>query len=667
MLLYRMRIVICILSVIGILGCQTSKNVPLKISNVLASRVDIEQYQLENGMRIILHKGQSERLEMRLLVHAGSLQESNSERGIAHFVEHMAFKGTKNFPKKSMIHALQQQGGTLGVHINAVTHYDSTIYNLSFANALPKSLSLGLNILADWSHQLNFDSDAFEHERAIIIEEWRLSQSVGGRINQRLENFRYQGSRFLNRNVIGSLDAIRNVTRQGAIAYYKRWYQPQRMTLIISGKFDALQVHQEINKLFSGLKRGATSADPQRWQKFTNPKELQSALIFEKENSQRLIQLTLQQDLLFASNTKHGLRAEMLDSVWLHILAQRLAILVDKGLLKGVYVGQKGHLLSHYRKQILLTVLPLSNDYLSAFELASRELQRLSQRKVSAQELLDAKHALLANARQKMSHIGSDTYVVSQLLQASRYQLAMLGNKQQFKMLDAFLKTLSRENIQQTVQQILQFSTHKVALVGPDTDMGTIASATLSHAWEKIRLSQLAPFNLTATKLTLKVNALGAGEITNTKKVHLKLGVKSFEYQLSNGINVMLFSDPKLQGGSQINVQFKGGASLEPDPQIGAISWASRMGERCGYGAYSASQLARWSKKHNVSVTPYVGFITHGFHVNVPLGPMQDALKLLYLKLTQPKFCEQKLQNMQKGMLQSLKQSSVERKFKRFS
>lgn len=189
---------ISIAALIGMTGCQiTAPSYALseKASEsyqMLPDREDIFKYQLENGMQVILQPRKSPGVEMRLLVHSGSLQEEDQQRGLAHFVEHMAFKGTTNFPDSESFKQLEAKGINLGSHINAVTSYNSTVYKLSLPNSSSKTTDLGLRILSDWASEIRFDEHAFDSEREVIVEEWRLRQGVGARINEQLEQLRYQ-------------------------------------------------------------------------------------------------------------------------------------------------------------------------------------------------------------------------------------------------------------------------------------------------------------------------------------------------------------------------------------------------------------------------------------------------------------------------------------------
>lgn len=655
---------------LSLTGCQTTT---IAQPNATAShqyqtlpiRADLFQYQLDNGMRVILQPRKKPGVEMRLVVHSGSLQEEEQQRGLAHFVEHMAFKGTTHFPDNQSFKALEAQGITLGTHVNAVTSYHSTVYQLSLPNAARHTTDLALHILSDWASEISFDSQAFEKEREVIVEEWRLRQGVGSRINDQLEALRYQGSRLAQRNAIGTIDVIRHAPREEAINYYQKWYQPQRMTLVVSGAFEHSAVRGQIETLFASKAKGNTPSDPTSWQQFPSAPLLQVATIFDRENSRRFMQLLLQNDIEVPLNTVEGQWHETLDTLWLSILNQRLAVLVANGKLKAATVAPQSHLLSPKRLQYLLIAHPFDDDYQQAFVQVATELQRLARQPVSDEELEQAKHTMLDKVQQQAKYQAgySNQYLADQLVQSITYQLPMMDKTQQRQLTATFLASVSAANIQQHVEQRLQTTSPKLALIGPDNDHAAVDSNPIPNQWQAIRESHPEPFQLTKPEIQLHVTPQATGGI-QAKTSALNFGERPvYQYQLTNGMKVVLVSKADLKGDTQINVRLPGGRSLEADHQQGIVDWAGKLAEQCGYGDYTAHQLRQWSQQHQIKVTPYSELLYHGFSVTTGIDQLDDALALLHLKLTQANSCDNKLSEMKQATVQNLTKVPAERIF----
>ncbi|WP_017189280.1 M16 family metallopeptidase [Vibrio harveyi] len=661
---------IALIAAFGMSGCQTTtlgetNSVATQHYQPLPIREDVFQYWLDNGMQVILQPRKSPGIEMRLAVHSGSLQEEPQQRGLAHFVEHMAFKGTTHFPNSESFKALESQGINLGSHVNAVTSYNSTVYKLSLPTSNSKTADLGLRILSDWASEISFEGDAFNREREVIVEEWRLRQGVGSRINDQLEALRYQGSRLAERNAIGTIDVIRNAPVEEAIAYYKKWYQPQRMTLVISGSFDNSAVRSQIEALFATKPKGHTPSDPIAWQQFESNTELQTATVFDSENSRRFMQLLLQNDIVVPLNTVEGQWQETLDKVWLSILNQRLSVLIANGKLKGAMIAPQSNLLSTKRIQYLLIAHPFKHNYTDAFTQLAIELQRLASQPVNEDELKLAKQKILGKISQQAKYRAKypNQYLADQLVQADSYQLPMVDKQQQLEMTETFLTTLTAADIQKHVKNVLASTSPKLALIGPDTDHDKVNVNKLTQLWQAIRTTQPEPFNLSKPEIKLDVEQQANGEIT-AKASKVNFGDKPvYEYQLSNGMKVVVVSKPDLKGGTQLNLRIPGGRSLEENTQLGIVDWAAKLAEKCGYGDYTALQLTQWSKQHQINVTPYSELLYHGFKLSAETDQFDDALKLLHLKLTQAKGCEDQLLDMKQSMHRNLSKVPAERVF----
>lgn len=655
---------------IGLTGCQsTAFNQPTAAETSqyqpLPIRDDIFRYWLDNGMQVILQPRKTPGVEMRLVVHSGSLQEEEQQRGLAHFVEHMAFKGTTHFPDSQSFKALESQGINLGSHINAVTSYNSTIYKLSLPNSSSNTTDLGLRILSDWASEISFDPQAFEREREVIVEEKRLRQGVGSRINDQLEALRYQGSRLAERNAIGTIDVIRQAPVEEAIAYYEKWYQPQRMTIIVNGSFDNFTVRSQIEALFSIKQKGTTPVDPREWQQFESHQNLRIATVFDAENSRRFMQLLLQTNTEVPLNTVEGQWLETLDSIWLSVLNQRLSILVANGKLKAATAAPQSNLLSNQRAQFLLIAHPFRHQYDEAFTQLATELQRLATQPVSKSELQQAKQSMQRKVSQQAKHRSgySNQYLADQLVQSDSYQLPMMDKAQQLEMVETFLSSLSAQDLQQHVASILAAASPKLALVGPDNDKAKVDLAKIPLQWQSIRASNPQPFTLTKPEINLTVKPQASGEII-AKHPTVNFGERPvYEYQLSNGMKVVVISKSDLKGGTQVNLRLLGGRSLENQDQLGIVDWAGKLAEQCGYGDYTAHQLAQWSKQHNTNVSPYSELLHHGFSITTDTEKMDDALALLHLKLTQANSCENKLIEMKQSTLENLSKVPAERIF----
>ena len=335
-------------------------------------------FQLKNGLSVLLYprKDPTDSLEGRLIVRAGSLQEAENERGLAHFIEHMAFNGTKNFPGQSLFKGLEKHGIMLGADVNAVTSLGSTTYKLSFPKRSSATEDAALKAFHEWAFNIAFDPSAFDREREIIVEEWRLRQGIGSRINNPLQSLRYRGSQSEFRDPIGLIDVIRTAPVERAKEFYRRWYQPQNMTLYFAGDFDVDDMREKIEKLFADVPAGQNTI-AEDWGRFhaVQAKEDLTEIVLDPEQSDRFVQIMLQQQLDAPSNTVNTQWRDTLERLMLDILSHRFEIMKDNDLDVSLQTGESSWILSPSQTQVLLLARPEAGEtFEKAVAVAAKEI-----------------------------------------------------------------------------------------------------------------------------------------------------------------------------------------------------------------------------------------------------------------------------------------------------
>ncbi|MBS1527626.1 MAG: insulinase family protein [Bacteroidetes bacterium] len=212
---------------------------------------------LPNGLTYYVRKNESpkKRAVMYLVEKAGSLQENDDQLGLAHFVEHMAFHGTRNFPRNELVSYLQKSGITFGADVNAQTAYDQTCYQLILPTDSMQVFEKGLDILTDWAGFLSFDAEQTNSERNVILEEARVKlKTANGRMNMQTMAMEYNNSRYAYRLPIGTEDIIKNCSPEALTKFYRDWYRPDLQAVIVVGDVNAREVVKMIKEKFSVLK-----------------------------------------------------------------------------------------------------------------------------------------------------------------------------------------------------------------------------------------------------------------------------------------------------------------------------------------------------------------------------------------------------------------------------
>lgn len=216
--------------------------------------------QLDNGFKYYIAPNQSpnERVYIRLVVNAGSMNEDDDQRGVAHIVEHMAFNGSANFPGNSVIDALEHAGMKFGVDINAFTDFENTVYTLNLPNNKPETVDLALTVVADWAGRVSMNRGDLDAERGIVLEEWRARLGPMLRLGDKKSAIEMAGSRYILRDPIGDPETIKHVPTARVADFYQRWYRPDNMSVVVAGDIDTTQVMTQLQHKLAFLAKPIT-------------------------------------------------------------------------------------------------------------------------------------------------------------------------------------------------------------------------------------------------------------------------------------------------------------------------------------------------------------------------------------------------------------------------
>ncbi len=217
---------------------------------------------LDNGLTYFLkrHQSQEKRAHLVLVVKAGSLYEEDDQRGLAHFVEHMAFNGTRRFEKETLVDFFEKSGLKFGSHANATTQYDRTEYMLQVPTDDPALLLTALDVMADWADGLSFDPAELDKERQVLLSEWTSSRGATRRLGEQYRQLLLAGSKFAEREVIGDKAVLESGPRERLVDFYRSWYRPQRMAVVVVGDVEPPALVTAIRERFSRLPKDPNGA-----------------------------------------------------------------------------------------------------------------------------------------------------------------------------------------------------------------------------------------------------------------------------------------------------------------------------------------------------------------------------------------------------------------------
>ncbi|MBM4194990.1 MAG: insulinase family protein, partial [Gemmatimonadetes bacterium] len=215
------------LAAVASVGLAQAQQAPVRTGPVLTAPIPrdpaVRVGRLPNGLRYFVRKNArpEKRAELRLVVNAGSMQENDDQLGVAHFVEHMAFNGTRRFPRAEIVNYLERIGMRFGADVNAYTSFDETVYMLQVPTDTLRLLQTGLNILEDWAHGIAFDPTELTKERGVVVEEWRGGRDANTRVMYKQFPVMLRGSKYAQRIPIGTKESLESFPDSVARAFYR--------------------------------------------------------------------------------------------------------------------------------------------------------------------------------------------------------------------------------------------------------------------------------------------------------------------------------------------------------------------------------------------------------------------------------------------------------------
>src|SRR5579862_5671912 len=352
---------------------------------------------LPNGLRYYVRPNgkPAHQAELRLVVKAGSVLEDDDQLGMAHFVEHMAFEGTRHFPGQGIVEFLSSLGLSIGPDANAATSYDDTQYTLRVPTDVPGVLDQALLVLEDWAQGATFDQRGIDRERGIVLSEWRLRLGAEERTQDQIRRVELEGSRYADRSPIGKPEMIEGAQREQLTRFYRDWYRPDLMAVIVVGDVDRAAVVAMIKDHFSPLS-SPSPALPRPAFDVPEHAATRYAVVTDKETTSIALQLS---DLRPARNqgSVGGYREILLDRLFADMLGSRLDELSSSANPPFLRAAAERGLLPapRTRDEAVLQALVANDGVTRGLDALVTELQRVARFGFAATELARAKQAIM--------------------------------------------------------------------------------------------------------------------------------------------------------------------------------------------------------------------------------------------------------------------------------
>ena len=643
----RVRLVVLVTTIVAALGFASAQQVapPAVPPAVRAATLDqvvpvdplITVGTLPNGLRYYVRENRQPgaRAELRLAVKAGSVLEDEDQRGMAHFVEHMAFNGTTHFPGNAVGTFMQSLGVRFGAHVNAHTGFDETVYELQIPTDNPNVIARSLLILEDFAHNVSFDPTEINQERGVILEEWRLGLGADERINDMQFPLLLKGSRYADRLPIGKPEIIRNVNHDRLKQFYTDWYRPDMMAVIAVGDFNKANMEFQIRTHFGSIP-AATSPRPRP--NYTVPDQAGTAysVITDPEATNTRISATstmaAREQMSIGSYRQH-----MVEQLFSAMLSVRLGEISQAPNAPFLRAQADRDLFVRTIEVTSLDALVAKGSVERGLSALFTELSRVERFGFTAPELARMKLNLQRGLERAVVEKDKSPSgpLADEFIRNFIQDEPIPGIVYEYGLNQRFLPEITLAEVNAVAKGFMPDRNRLVAISAPEVDKPTLPNdVKLAGVISATDAERLTAYVDTVSNRPLLARAPTAGSVAGTTTAD-PLGIT--EWTLSNGVKVVLKPTPYKQDEIVFRAISPGGTSLASDAEYIPAETADAVVAQGGLGDFSRIDLDKVLAGTTASVRADIGPTEEGLSGGAARKDLETMFQLIYLTFTAPR------------------------------
>ena len=597
--------------------------------------------KLPNGITYYLRHNQEpkDRASFYIIRNAGALLENDEQDGLAHFLEHMAFNGTKNFPGKGIISTLEKYGVAFGRNINAYTSHNETVYNIS---AVPttneKLLDTCLLILHDWSYYLTLDEKEIDEERGVISEEWRTRRNSSFRLQAQSMPVLFKDSKYAVRDVIGSLDVIKNFKPQTIRDFYHNWYRTDLEAIAVVGDFDVAQMEQKIKDMFSSI---PAIENPQERPFYAIPEhdEMYFAVTTDKEAQRSTVSITtiLPEKTAAEKNTHAYLKEGLVSSFYNSMIASRINELLQKGEPPFINAGiGLGGLVRGYNSYSI-TAIANPNQEDIALEAVLTENEKIKRFGFTESELERVKTNMLVgleSAYKEKDKTNNESYI-REMQSNFLENEPIVDFEYYYEFAKQVIPTITLDEVSAKAREWNTPKNRVMIISGPSEDAKHLTQEEAMAIIEKVEKADLKAYEDNVQAASLISEELPGSKIVKTKKLPQ---FDAEEWTLANGAKVVFRKADYDKDAVALASYSKGGTSLYDIDMLPSASNVGSLTGAYGLGDFDAVTLRKMLTGKMASCGVSVSSMSESVSGSSTPKDFETMLQLLYLRFEKPRF-----------------------------
>ncbi len=564
--------------------------------------------QLENGLTYYIRQCDkpSGHAEFYIVHNVGSLQEDDNQRGLAHFLEHMAFNGTKNFENKNFLKYFASIGVKFGSNINAYTSKDRTVYNISAVpterNSVIDSTILALH---DWSSFISCGNDEIEAERGVVREEWRRSDDVKTRMMKAIWGFEQQGSKFAARDVIGDINIINTFTRDELIDYYHKWYRPDLQAVIIVGDIDPDYVEQQIKTQFNKIPKAVNPA-PRKIYNIEDHQDPTIGYFIDKDAKAASARISVKIPFIDAQKSRSKLYIEdqVMNAVLMNMVKTRYSALSkvkNPKLRAAIPVTSE---MNYYGRVITITALPLNNDHNLALKALLEEYERIERYGFSPIEVTKAINAYSMTFKQISNQTLTSADYVDLAIEHYTRNEPLISHETYCELANDFIESLTPEMMNDFTAKVWGDKNRSIIYCGgtKHAELFMPRQDVVDYV-KKVKELEMEPFVLAETKGPELRKIDQYATIVSREYIE---DFKAEKVVLSNGLEIYWRELKSAHNPIEMSLITKNGVEGSPLEELDALKALNSASSYATIGAMPKAQQDAWLGEQGIMLFNHV-------------------------------------------------------------
>lgn len=605
----------------------------------------VRKGHLDNGLTYYIMKNSNpaERAEFYLATNVGAIQETPDQDGLAHFLEHMCFNGTKNFPDKGILDYLQSIGASFGGNVNASTGVEQTVYMLTNIPLHRQTvIDSCILIMHDYSHFVTCDPAEIDKERGVIIEERRSRRNASWRMHEQSLPYYYGNSKYATCTLIGSQENLQTFKPESLTNFYKTWYRPDLQALIVVGDIDPDYVEGKIREIFADIP-AAVNPKPKDIIMIPGNTEPEIGILTDPEAVSTNIEVIWKGDATPEefNSTPIGMINNYIKSMISSIMSERFNDITAKAdapfLNASLGIGN----ICETMEVQMGNIGAKDGEAVSAFKAFYTEVLKMKKFGFSDDEIERAKNEILSyyETAAKKADTRKNAELVQPLINNFFDNYAYMKPQEEYELMKQISNMIPAQAINQTVAMAMIPDTNMVVIYKGPAKEGLVqpTAEEFKNAIAEVRASDIKPNTVEEIASEFIDPASLKGSAVK------KSSTGDFEttvWTLKNGMKVILRPSDKEKDKIIFDLAKKGGLSLvatEDLPSFDSNIW-SAFQNFCGIAEFPGTAVSKMLAGKNVSVNPYFSQLRHGISGRSTPKDLETALQLVYLYFAEPRF-----------------------------